>query len=109
MPVDGLGMADGAVTLNAIPLVQASDAEKLDVSCAIAMRQNARLRVLRIRDGSLLDEESKARIAAKAAEHQYQVWMECVDSSGKVGIVIEAGEVANAEPAHPDMFGGEGK
>ena len=95
MPVDGLGMADGAVTLHSRPLVQASDAEKLDVSCAIAMRQNARLKVLRIRDGSLLDEESKARIAAKAAEQGYQVWMECVDSSGKIGIVIEAGEVAN--------------
>ena len=42
MPVDGLGMADGAVTLHGRPLVQASDAAKLDVSCAIAMRQNAR-------------------------------------------------------------------
>ena len=98
MPVDGLGMADGAVTLHGRPLVQASDAEKLDVSCAIAMRQNARLKVLRIRDGSLLDAESKARIAAKAAEHGYQIWMECVDSSGKIGIVIEAGEVWNAVP-----------
>ena len=96
MPVDGLGMADGAVTLDGRPLVQASDAEKLDVSCAIAMRQNARLKVLRIRDGSLLDADSKARIAAKAAKRGYQVWMECVDTSGKIGIVIEAGEVANA-------------
>ena len=96
MPVSGLGMADGAVTLNGRPLVQASDAEKLDVSCAIAMRQNARLKVLRIRDGSLLDADSKARIAKNAAEAGWQVWMECVDSSGKIGIVIEAGEVANA-------------
>ena len=32
------------------------------------MRQNARLKVLRIRDGSLLDADSKARIAANAAE-----------------------------------------
>ena len=107
MPVDGLGMADGAVTLNAIPLVQASDAEKLDVSCAIAMRQNSRLKVLRIRDGSLLDEDSLAQIASKAEKNQYQVWVERVDSSGKIGIVIEAGEVANAD-VHPDMFEGEG-
>ena len=107
MPVDGLGMAGGAVTLNAIPLVQASDAEKLDVSCAIAMRQNARLKVLRIRDGSLLDADSKARIAANAAEAGWQVWMECVDSSGKIGIVIEAGEVANAEPPTGDLFDGD--
>ena len=92
MPVDGLGMADGALTLRGIPLVQASDAEKLDVSCAIAMRQNARMKVLRIRDGSRLDTASKARIAAMAAKFGWQVWMERVDESG-VGIVIEAGEV----------------
>ena len=107
MPVDGLGMAGGAVTLHSRPLVQASDAEKLDVSCAIAMRQNARLKVLRIRDGSLLDADSKARIAANAAEAGWQVWMECVDSSGKIGIVIEAGEVANAEPPTGDLFDGD--
>ena len=108
MPVDGLGMADGALTLRGIPLVQASDAEKLDVSCVIAMRQNARMKVLRIRDGSRLDRASKARIAAMAAKFGWQVWMERVDESG-VGIVIEAGEVANAAPPRADLFDGEGE
>lgn len=93
MPVDGLGMADGAVTLHSRPLVQASDAEKLDVSCAIAMRQNARLKVLRIRDGSLLDADSLARIAKMAETREFQLWIERVDSSGKIGIVIEDGQV----------------
>ena len=91
MPVEGLGLADGVLTLHDRPLVQASEGEKLDVSCAIAMRQNGRLKVVRIKEGSLLDQDRKARIAKMAAERGYQVWMETVD--GKIGIVIEAGEV----------------
>ena len=95
MPVPGLNLANGEVTLRGLPLVQASDAEKLDVSCAIAMRQHASLKVLRIRDGSLLDDASKALLARRAKAAGYQIWMEVVDSSGTVGIVIEDGEVAS--------------
>ena len=55
------------------------------------------LKVLRIRDGSLLDADSLARIAKMAETREYQLWIERVDSSGKIGIVIEAGEVVNAK------------
>ncbi|WP_419930440.1 AAA family ATPase [Candidatus Poriferisodalis sp.] len=93
MPVDGLTLADGAVLLNDVPLEQASDAEQLRLSCAVAMRQNAKLRVIRIRDGSLLDEQGLELLRGMADEHDYQIWIERVDSSGRVGFVIEDGTV----------------
>lgn len=94
MPIDGLGFGDGAITFNGVPFDQASDAEQLRVSCSIAMAANTKLRVIRIKDGSLLDEDGVALIRELAAEKDYQVWMECVDKSGKVGIFMEDGEVA---------------
>ena len=99
MPVAGLGFGDGVVTYNDIPFDQASSAEQLRVSLAIAMAANPKLRVIRIEDGSLLDEDSLAQIAAMAKDHDYQVWIERVETSGKVGFVIEDGHVKGAAPA----------
>ena len=75
------------------PFDQASDAERLRASCAIAMRGDAKLRVLRVRDGSLLDEDSLRLLSEMAEAEDWQCWVERVDTSGKVGIVIEDGKV----------------
>lgn len=100
-PVAGLGLGDGVVTLNGIPLAQASSAEQLRVSLAVAMAANPKLRVIRIQDGSLLDPDSLAVIESMAAAADFQIWIERVDATGKVGIVIDDGKVAavNDEPA----------
>jgi len=97
-PIEGLGFGDGAVTFNGLPLNQASDAEQLRVSTAIAAAMNPKLRVIRIRDGSLLDDDAKVALAAFADKHDLQIWMEVVDSGGKVGIVMEDGHVRGQEP-----------
>lgn len=92
-PVPGLSFNESGVTYNGIPFSQASAAEQLRVSVALAMAANPTLRVLRILDGSLLDSASLEIIAALAAENEYQVWIEVVDESGSVGFVIEDGSV----------------
>lgn len=97
MPVDGIGFGDGQVMLNGVPFEQGSDAEQLRASCAIAMAMNPKLRVLRIRDGSLLDENGLKLLAEMAEANDYQVWIERVDSSGKVGVVLEDGHVKATE------------
>ena len=91
--IEGLTVQDGRVMLGAVPFEQASDAERLRLSCAIAMRGDAKLKVLRVRDGSLLDADSLALLREMAESADYQVWIEMVDSSGTVGIVIEDGRV----------------
>ena len=91
MPIEGLGLGDGVVTLYDLPLNQASDAEQLRVSCAIAMRSSGKLRVIRVRDGSLLDKYSLEVLRSMAEATDSQVWIERVDTSGKIGFVIEDG------------------
>jgi DNA repair exonuclease SbcCD ATPase subunit len=99
MPVSGIGFGDGEILLNDVPFNQASDAEQLSTSVAIAMAMNPRLRVIRIRDGSLLDDESMARLVQLATDRDYQVWIETV-SAGKPGaVVIENGTVKDSDGA----------
>jgi DNA repair exonuclease SbcCD ATPase subunit len=96
MPVPGLGFGDGVVLLNGVPFDQASDAERLRASVAIAMAANPKLRVIRIRDGSLLDEDAMKLLEEMANANDMQVWIERVDSSGQVGFVLEDGHVREA-------------
>lgn len=95
-PVDGLGFDDDGVTYNGVPFAQASSAERLRVSVAMAMALNPKIRVIRIADGSLLDSENLAVIEAMAAEQGFQVWIEVVDETGAIGVVIEDGAVKDA-------------
>jgi hypothetical protein len=94
MPIDGLGFDADGVTYNGIPLAQVSAAERLRVSVAMAMSLNPTVRVIRITDGSLLDSDNMAVIADLAEANDFQVWIERVDESGDVGIVIEDGAIA---------------
>lgn len=99
MPVAGIGFGDGAVLLNGLPFEQGSDAEQLRASVKIAAAMNPKLRVIRIRDGSLLDDQAMTELAAFAAEQDLQIWCERVDSSGQVGFVIEDGHARKARKA----------
>lgn len=92
-PVEGLGFDESGVTFQGVPFTQASSAEQIRVSLAMAIAANPKLRVVRIMDGSLLDDENLKMIAAVAAEHDMQVWIERVGADG-VGVIIEDGEVA---------------
>ena len=91
--IDGLSIEDGRVMLDGFPIDQAADAGRLRLSCAIAMRGDAKLKVLRVRDGSLLDADSLVLLQQMAEAAGYQVWIEQVDTTGTVGIVIEDGKV----------------
>lgn len=93
LPVEGLAFGDGFVTMAGEPFSQASDAEQLRASIAMAMAMNPTLRVIRVRDGSLLDENSMKLLADMAAAQDFQVWIELVSSSDKIGFVLEDGYI----------------
>lgn len=95
MPVEGLGFDDDGVTYQGVPFAQCSGAEQLRVSVAMAIAANPRLRVIRITDGSLLDTANLALLERMAQAEDFQVWIERVDDSGQVGIVIHDGEVVS--------------
>ena len=92
-PVEGLSFDEGIVLFNNVPFEQASSAEQLRVSMAMAISANPDFRVIRITDGSLMDSDSFKIIEEMADKHDFQVWVEVVDESGDVGIVIEDGHV----------------
>lgn len=94
LPVEGIGFGDGIVLYNGVPFDQASSAEQLRVSLAVAMAANPKLRVLRIQDGSLLDEDNMAAIEAMAKAGDYQVWVEEIGNNGRPSIEIRDGMVA---------------
>lgn len=103
LPVEGLEFGDGELMMNGSPFEQASSAERLRTSVAVAMAGNPRIRVLRITDGSLLDEDGLKIIATMAQEKGWQCWIESVDSGGKTGIVIEDGHVASTPESRGDQ------
>lgn len=93
MPIEGLGLEDGMVTLDGQPFEQASDAQRLRASIAIAGAMAPKLKVIRVRDGSRLDSKGLAMVAEYAEANDLQVWVEKVDETGQVGFVIEDGEL----------------
>ena len=96
-PVDGLTVDDDGVRLNGLPWSQASSAEQLRCSVAMGLALNPKLKVLLIRDGSLLDESSLRMVAEMASEAGGQVWLERVSRGDEVTVLIEDGEVVAAE------------
>jgi hypothetical protein len=67
------------------------------VSLSISMAVNPTLRVLRVKDGSLLGSEAREVIKRMLKEKDFQLWMETVaDENEGIGIYIEEGEVAGA-------------
>lgn len=103
LPVSGIELTEDRVLLNGVPFEQASDAEQLSASVAIAAAAEPELRVIRIRDGSLLDDDAMLALAKFAEARDFQIWIERVDSSGKIGVVLEDGMVKGqeAEPLLP--------
>ncbi len=62
------------------------------------MSLNPELKVVRVRDGSLLDEDAMKILAKMADEADYQIWIERVDSNGDVGFVLEDGHLKGKDP-----------
>lgn len=102
LPIRGLSLETTPkgpqILLNGIPLQQTSSSDQIKVAMAIAMAKKPELRIVRIEEGSLLDEESKQVVFEMARKANFQVWMEVVDASDEVGIVIEDGTVKKVNP-----------
>lgn len=88
-----LTISEEGILFNGVPLKQCSSAEQLKISMAVAMALQPNLRVILIRDGSLLDNSNLESIKQFAIKHDYQLWIEKVDDTGTAGIIIEEGRV----------------
>ena len=67
---------------------------------AIGLATNPKLRVLLIREGSLLDEKNLAMVAEMAEKADAQIWLEKVGKGKECQVIIENGEVLERETAN---------
>lgn len=91
LPVDNLTFDDNGVMLNGLPFEQASSSEQLRVSVAIGLAMNPKLKVLLIKDGSLLDEDNLKLISEMAEEADAQLWIERVGIDSNTTVIMEDG------------------
>jgi hypothetical protein len=86
--VKGLSIGDGCLRLNDVDFRQASTAERLTVSCAIAFRQNPRLRLCRVDNAEHLDREHRDLLLRLATERGWQVIMAAVTDGASLKVEI---------------------
>lgn len=100
-PIDGLAIdEDDGVTFEGIPFSQCSSAQQIRISVAMGLAINPKLRVLLIREGSLLDEKNLAMVAKMAAEADSQVWIERVSKGAECSVIIQDGSILEPEVSH---------
>lgn len=93
-PIEGIGFAESGVTFAGLPFEQSSESDRIKVSTAMGCSLNPELKIIQVRNASLLDEKSWAAMEATAERFGCQIWAEFV---GKVtgGITIKDGEVSD--------------
>ena len=92
-PIGGLSINENGVTYSDIVFSQCSQAERLRVSVAMGLAMNPELRVLLIRDGSLLDKDNLEMISEMAKDADAQIWIERVGEGEECSIIMVDGEV----------------
>lgn len=90
--VDGLSVGEGELLLHDVPFIQASQAQKLRVAAAVAMRTDAALKLLRIDNGELLDADSQRFLLELATEQGWQVIMTRVSNDKQLQVQIVDGD-----------------
>lgn len=93
-PVPGLGLSDDGVTFDGLPLEEVAASVQLRTSIAIGIALNPDLKILLIRNGNLLDNDSLKAVAEQAEDAGVQCWCEYVtDSDEGVSVFIEDGSI----------------
>jgi hypothetical protein len=104
LPVEGLGFSEDGLTLDGIPIKQLSSSQawRTWVKIGIAMlpkpaEGKPALRIMFVRDGSLLDQKSFKTLLTMAEENDCQLWIETVGQGHGNAVLIDEGEVVDLE------------
>jgi DNA repair exonuclease SbcCD ATPase subunit len=91
MPIDGLSFSEEGLLFEGLPFTeeQLSTAKLIEAGIKISMALNPNLRIMRIKDGSLLDSDTLAIIKKAAKDNDYQLFIERVSDNKEIGFVIE--------------------
>jgi DNA repair exonuclease SbcCD ATPase subunit len=91
MPIEGLSFGEDGLLFEGLPFTeeQLSTAKLIEAGIKISMALNPNLRIMRIKDGSLLDSDTLAIIKKAAKDSDYQLFIERVSDNKEIGFVIE--------------------
>lgn len=93
VPVEGVEFDGESIRYKGIEFEECSTAEQIEMSIAIGIKENPKIRIILIRDGSAIGRAAKERIRDLAKENNFQIWIERVAESKGNEIFIEDGEI----------------
>jgi len=94
-PFDGLSVDDNGVTVNGRRFISLNEAQQWLVAFDIATSGNPKLKVIFIKNGNALDDETLELITARATERGWTVATERGrDNSAEIGFVFNEGTLA---------------
>ncbi len=91
LPVPGIGIEDGGVTMDGLPLGQVASSRQWLVSLAIAAALNPTLQAIWCQGGERLDAAGMDAVEAFALEHDMVIAIERVGTADDGAIIIEDG------------------
>lgn len=100
-PVEGLGTDGKKLYLGEAPYSQASSAERIEVAAKLSMLASKDVKVINIKDASLLDDDMVAKVTDVAKEYDCQVFLEMVNNDQDISLTFEE-SVASKEVELPD-------
>lgn len=86
-PVDGMIVEGDSVYVNDVPLNDVNTAERIKIATFVAIAQNPQLKMIIIRNGSMLDDDSLKIIQDIADSKGYQIVMEKVSAESESGSI----------------------
>lgn len=102
-PIEGVEFSEDGLMVDGLPFAQLSSGRKIRVSTQIGMAGNPELRVMFVRDGSLLDANAFRDLRQMAVDHEYQLWIETVGAGhDSDAILISDGGIANVDQDDDD-------
>jgi len=84
IPVPGLGIEDDYLTLDGLPMEgnQVPKSKIIEAGVRLVMAMNPGVKIVRITDGSLLDQETLSGLVEMVNKEGYQAFIEMVDRQG---------------------------
>jgi len=91
MPVDGLEFLDTGLQYKGLPLTEdnISTSRIIEIGIRIAIAMNPELRIMQIKDGSLLDKDMMKTIKDICKDSDYQLFVEKVTDDKELGFIID--------------------
>ncbi len=93
IPVEGVEFDGESIRYKGVEFKECSTAEQIEISIAIGIKENPKIRIILIRDGSAIGKAAKERIRELAKENNFQIWVERVAETKGNEIFIEDGEI----------------